>query len=305
MTDSQSEPNEMSMRFGRVLFATDFSPASEKALRYVGPFARRFGAEIYVTHVVSQHEFVEIEDRGVETFDSKRRRAESRVDVLLASADSADISHEVLVEQGGVWEVLSQLAERHNVDLIAAGTHGPHGFEKLVMGSTAETIERLSTRPVLLVGPDVIVDPLAMVNIGCILFATDFRPESRCAVEYACALARAYTAQLLILHVIDNPLDEALAARMSDEAFCRLRMAENKWPEQQLGVRPEFLVEFGSPEEQTLQVLAKRDVQLLVLSAPRMSHLQFNSRLPGPLSYHLVTRARCPVLTVREEKTSR
>jgi nucleotide-binding universal stress UspA family protein len=181
----------------------------------------------------------------------------------------------------------------------------PHGFEKLVEGSTAEEIERLSARPVLLVGPEVATDPQAEVNIGRILFATDFSPEASRSMEYACALATAYTAHPVVLHVVDNPFDEPLATKMLGEAFCRLQMVENKWPEHQLGVEPEYLVEFGSPEPLTLDTLAKRDVQLLVLTAAGTGRPWFKPRLPGPLAYNIVTHARCPVLAIRAEKSVR
>ena len=36
-----------------VLFATDFSPASEAAMPYAEAFARRYGAALTVAHVVS------------------------------------------------------------------------------------------------------------------------------------------------------------------------------------------------------------------------------------------------------------
>jgi nucleotide-binding universal stress UspA family protein len=303
MAETASQSRGISIRFDRILFATDFSSASEKALPYVAAFARRFGSEICVAHVLSPREVDDIAEQGVEGFALERDEAERRIDALLASAHFKDIPHQVLLEQGEVWPVLSRLATDRKVDLIAAGTHGPQGFEKLAEGSTAEEIERLSRRPVLLVGPETAVDPQAEVNIERILFATDFKPESRGSVDYAYALARAYAAQLMILHVVDNPLDEPLSTRMPREAFCRLCMAENQWPQHEPGIEPQFILEFGSPEQWTLDVIAQRNAQLLVLSAPRTAHplFMFKSHLPGPLAYKLITHARCPVLTIRSE----
>src|SRR5450756_1093859 len=39
--------------FKNILFATDFSPVSNQALKYAASLARRYGSAIYLTHVIS------------------------------------------------------------------------------------------------------------------------------------------------------------------------------------------------------------------------------------------------------------
>ncbi|HTU33488.1 MAG TPA: universal stress protein [Candidatus Acidoferrum sp.] len=304
MNEGTGQAEGISIHFDKILFATDFSPASATALPYVAAIVRRFNSQLWIVHIVSSREFEDTaEQQGVDPFTRVRQNAETPITALLNSTPFKDIPHHMLLERGEVMSTLSRLADEHAIDLIAAGTHGPHGLQKLVSGSTAEEIQRLARRPVLLVGPDVATDPQAEVNIERILFATDFRPESRFALEYAYALARAYAAHLIILHVVDNPLDEPLATRMSGEAFCRLRMLETKWPERRQSIEPEFVLEFGSRQQWTLDTIAKRDVQLLVLSAPRTAHPLLKSHLPGPLTYDIITHSRCPVITIRAEQS--
>jgi hypothetical protein len=60
-------------------------------------------------------------------------------------------------------------------------------------------------------------------------------------------------------------------------------------------------MEFGERESRTLDVVQKKDVQLLVLRATMGSHFGLSAHLPGTLEYNLVTRARCPVLTIHCE----
>ncbi len=300
MNESTGQAQGISIHLERILFATDFSPASAAALPYVAAMARRFGSQLWIAHIISPRESENITgEAGADPFARMRQNAETRITALLDSTPFNDIPHQVLLERGEVMPVLSRLADERAVDLIAAGTHGPHGLQKLSAGSTAEEIERLAKRPVLLVGPEVATDPQAEVNIQRILFATDFRPEQRFALEYAYALSLAYAAHLIILHVVDNPLDEPMATRMSGEAFFRLRMLENNWPEHRQGIEPEFVLEFGSRQQWTLDTLSKRDVQLLILSAPPTAHPLLKSHLPGPLAYDIITHARCPVLTIR------
>ena len=51
---------------------------------------------------------------------------------------------------------------------------------------------RLASVPVLVVGPEVVIDPQAEVRVERILYATDFLSESRRAMRYAYALAKHY-----------------------------------------------------------------------------------------------------------------
>jgi nucleotide-binding universal stress UspA family protein len=303
MKETASTADGIPVRFERILFAADFSPASATALPYVGAIARHFNSELFVAHVIPRSEYAHIpEAEHPAALQRMRQNAESRLTESLASINLPGVSHQVLIEHGEVLPVLSSLAAKYKADLIAAGTHGPHGLEKLMSGSTAEEISRIATRPVLLVGPQVKTPPQTEVHLRRILHATDFLPEARHALEFSYALAREYAALLLVLHVVDNPFGEPLATRMSADAFCRLRLLENRWPEGQRGVEPEFLLEFGSKEAKTLEILEKRGVQLLVLSEPTSSHPDLAGRLPGPLAYNLVTHACCPVLTIRSQR---
>lgn len=52
---------------------------------------------------------------------------------------------------GQVSDVIEEEAELWNADLIIVGTHGRRGFRRLLLGSVAESLARISTKPVLLV----------------------------------------------------------------------------------------------------------------------------------------------------------
>lgn len=147
-----------------------------------------------------------------------------------------------------------------------------HGVQKLLSGSVAEEISRLAACPVLLIGPEVASEPEAEVPPDRILHATDFSPESKHAMNYAYALARAYGAHLYFLHVAEDVLNEPLSTRMPADAFIRLRLLEKGWPPREEGIEPEFLVEFGSPEVRTLEVADQRVAQLIVLNVHGTTH---------------------------------
>jgi len=48
-------------------------------------------------------------------------------------------------------EQIEHTADTFGADLVVLGTHGRSGFKRLMLGSVAEAVTRMSTRPVLLV----------------------------------------------------------------------------------------------------------------------------------------------------------
>jgi nucleotide-binding universal stress UspA family protein len=296
-----SGPNgDTPIRLERILFATDFSPTAAIALPYAAAVARRFGSTIYVVHVIHADEYAHIEPNQLDsTLRQMKQVAEQQIKGLLASSHFNDIPFQVILDHGDPSAVISALVDRHNIDLIVAGSHGRHGIHKLLSPSMDESIARAAACPALLIGPEAAIEPEAEVNLKHMLLATDFSPESRRAVDYAYTLAKAYGANLYVFHVAEDIWSEPLSTRMSADAFCRMRLLEIGWPQGEQGIEPEFLVEFGPSETLILEAAAKHGVQLIVVGVPRTTHPHLSSHLPGPLAYNLASHSLCPVLAVR------
>jgi len=293
---------DVPLRFDKILLTTDFSPISEKALPYAAAIARHFGAMIYVAHVIPTEDYAHIpQSERVSALAGMKQQAERQIAAILASSHFQGISHKIVLDHGGVLPLLSRIAEEENIDLIVTGTHGKHGLQKLFSGSMAEEIFRIASIPVLAVGPEVVVDPHAEVNIKRILYSTDFSPESRKAMRYAYALAKQYDAEFFFLHVVEDVWQEPSSTRVAAETFFHVRMQEEGFADIREGMHPEFLIEFGMAEQLILEVARSREIQLMVLSVPQTVHPVLASHLPGPLAYNVVSHARCPVLGVRGE----
>ena len=56
---------------------------------------------------------------------------------------------EVLAKR--ICDSINEEAERWPADLIVIGTHGRHGFNHLLLGSVAEGVIRLATKPILMI----------------------------------------------------------------------------------------------------------------------------------------------------------
>jgi nucleotide-binding universal stress UspA family protein len=290
------------IQFRRILLTTDFSSISAKALPYAAAIARHFGATLHVVHVVATEDYAHMPaSEHPQALARMKRQADQQIMAILATSHFQGIPHKIILDHGDVLRVLCRIVEEQEIDLIVTGTHGKHGLQKLLSGSMAEEIFRLAGVPVLAIGPEVAVDPEAEVRLGRILFATDFSPESRRAMQYAYALAREYRAHLFFLHVVEDAWKEPFSTRVSADEYCRLQLHEKGFDVVAAGVEPEFLVQFGIAEELTLEVAQNRGIQLIVLSVPGTIHPVLSAHLPGPTAYNIVSHARCPVLGVRQK----
>jgi nucleotide-binding universal stress UspA family protein len=145
--------------YSRILVAIDESPASERAVEHAAGLARQLSAALCILHVVEMGWLTLGPELAVdvETNAEARRAAGKR---LLASASerarAAGIEAEIkLGETGAPMErIATEItgeAARWGADLVALGTHGRRGVERLVLGSVAEGVARHSAVPVLLI----------------------------------------------------------------------------------------------------------------------------------------------------------
>jgi nucleotide-binding universal stress UspA family protein len=285
-----STPTELSLR--NVLVATDFSPVSQSALAYVLPIAQKFRCTLHLAHVI-QPKPLDLTSPAIDSqMEQVRENAQAQMQSIAATVHG--ISCQTCVRDGQVWEVIEDLARRHHVDLVVVGTSGKSRVDKLLSGSVAEEIFRKSTCPVLTVGPHVKVNPLGSA-LKQILYLTNLKGESHCALDYAISLASHYKTQLMLLHVVEQ--DEP---RKLDYEWLKSyrRILRNLLPEgTDLPVEPVLRIEVGrNPSARILWVAEEIKADLIVMDVrpeePWATHLRDRA-------YEILSFAHCPVLTVR------
>jgi nucleotide-binding universal stress UspA family protein len=145
--------------FRRILYATDFSPGSERALRYAASLAQHGAAQLTILHAV-EHLPVGYDPIGVAPFDfaaynasiedaSKAKLREFVPDAIRLACDTDDV-----VTTGKPYVDILRIAQERQADLIVLGVHGRSALDKLVFGSTTEQVIRRATCPVLTVRED-------------------------------------------------------------------------------------------------------------------------------------------------------
>ncbi|HYL09561.1 MAG TPA: universal stress protein [Candidatus Acidoferrales bacterium] len=280
------------VRIKHILFATDFSPAADKALPYAAELARRYSSTVYAVHV-KQPDIYPLAPPSAwpklaEEEEEFQRLSKQHLDDALR-----EFPHELILQVGDIWPVLSGLIREKEIDLLVLGTHGRKGFQKAVLGSVAEAIFRQSRCPVLTVGPGVSSKVRNTAELNRILYATDFSTESLAAAPYAISLAREHRAQLVLLHLIERAKDDEVNS-------LRHTLAELVPLGADLRTEPDCIVERGAPGTKILEVAEGHGADLIVLGVryPKGSLTPVTHFLRSD-AYHIVAGATCPVLTVR------
>jgi nucleotide-binding universal stress UspA family protein len=180
------------------------------------------------------------------------------------------------------------------VDLIVLGTHGRSGVSKLLIGSVAERIFRQSTCPVLTVGPNVLGEPGSIADIHTILCPIDFTAESLAAFPYALSLAEENQARLYLMNVVPTPVLDY------EEVSLMARLKALVPPEAKMWCQPKAFVESGDAGDKILEQAEELGVDLIVLGIRPVSTLAgMRTHLGTATAYKVVSRAICPVLSVR------
>ena len=216
MTVLESKPERVETRnqpaaiaINNVLYATDFSEASEAAFPYATAICRKFGSTLHLAHVLSDSNLLlmtgVVESPNFEVlYEDARSLAQQKVDQI--AARFRDTPTRTYVRHGEVWDELSSIVAENGIDLIVVGTRGRGGLGKFLLGSVAEDILRHAPCPVLTVGPVCARAQLpefhssgpvpVQFKLDRIVYATNFTAESLKVAPIAFSLAAQFQARL-------------------------------------------------------------------------------------------------------------
>ncbi len=281
-----------SLSLKNILLATDFSPGSEMALKYARAIAQRHGSHVHTIHVNAPDSYQLLDpDAFAITFNGLAGDAQHLSDVLHGLLQG--LPSETPLRQGAVWEVVSDVVERNEIDLLVMASHGRHGIPKLVLSSVAEDVFRNVSCPVLTLGPDVKPCNVGELNIKKVLLATHFEKDSP-APLFAGLLCNEFRAELTALHVAEDPESAPSNHQIIGQLLSTVPAEACLWR------TPECVLRYGLPSTRILEVARELQSDLIVLGARHPEPARINSHLPWATAARVVAEAECPVLTVRQ-----
>ena len=144
--------------YRHVLVAIDGSHTSDMALGEAIRLAKDQGARLLIVHAVDETivpwgaEYIDPTDFWKFTVQSWREILDKATAAVAAAGLSAETKLiEIKTPGRRIPEVIAAEADAWPADIIVAGTHGRHGLSHVFIGSIAEGIIRVATKPVLLI----------------------------------------------------------------------------------------------------------------------------------------------------------
>lgn len=279
----------------KILFATDFSESSEKALAYVRKLAHHFDSAVTAVHVID----LSVATRSPEAtmgfpLPDLREAAEEGVRRVRRELRRQHITEKGVVLTGGspATQIIDYAAET-KPDLIVMGTRGKGNLERFMLGSTAEDVLRHVSCPVLTVGPHCIIPESEDVSWRHIVYATDFTPDTSHAALYALSLAQENQARITLCHIIPERMGEcadSLRSAFLDELNCMIPEEVREW------CSPECVVMQGTAPAAILKLASDGKANLIVMGVRPAIHIKTHA--PAGVTYKVLAGALCPVLTI-------
>jgi nucleotide-binding universal stress UspA family protein len=144
--------------YRRILVALDGSHTAGLGLKEAIRLGQALGAELCLVYVVDEStdsylagygEYTEICAAMVKT--GRQVLSEAQAEAAAAKVNAVTKLIELHTPGQRVSEVLVEEADAWSAELIVCGTHGRKGMSRIFLGSVAEGIIRVSTKPVLLI----------------------------------------------------------------------------------------------------------------------------------------------------------
>lgn len=132
----------------KILYPTDFSDCSLKALGYVKKFGEAGAKEVVIMHVRDTRMHVP------ETMKKLPEREQTDIQTLNKinrELGAMRIKAKTLLVNGVPFVEINKAAEKENASLIVMGSHGRSMVEEMLLGSVCGKVVRRTTRPALVV----------------------------------------------------------------------------------------------------------------------------------------------------------
>ena len=148
----------------KILHPTDFSENATQAQATAADLVGRLGGEIVLLHVLTESPLYSegilsvtkphvavLAEHVRDIYDAQRKWVEQALEERATALSQRGIKASWRTQLGVPFEEIVKIADEERVDMIALGTHGRGGLNRLLTGSVADRVIRLARCPVLTV----------------------------------------------------------------------------------------------------------------------------------------------------------
>jgi len=281
-------------RYRKILVAIDGSESSRNALVQAFRLAVDEKCWITVTSVIPPYTG-DLDLTGVtDVRTSLARPCEEALREAQKLAEQERVLVKTVCEEGETWERIVDLADAENADIIVMGRRGLRKMARTLVGSVTARVIGHTQRDVLVVPKD------ALVGWKKVVVGTDGSKFSKVAVDKAISFAQSYGGELLVISVVDVPVELYAEAPKAVEDMVRKAKgytAAVKSQAEAAGIKVETYVGEAEADEAILKLARDEAADMIVVGSHGRTGLR--RLLMGSVTEKVIGNAPCPVLVAR------
>jgi len=269
----------------KILVAIDFSECSFNALEHAITIANKAEAGVEMMFVIKPDSSREMFTEGPKTLSSM---VKDKFDEMLEKYQPLMGNNKLsyLISEGKVYHEIVKEADRKEIFLVMAGTHGASGFEEFWIGSNATRIVSALRKPVITIRGGVSVNR----NLEKMVLPLDSTPETRQKVPFSAYMAKICNAEIHILRLYSSNV-QAIIRRINSYAEQVVKHLEEE------NIR--YVLESVQSENltnSTIDYAMKINANLISI----MTEQEISARnlLLGPYAQQMVNHSPIPVLSI-------
>ena len=143
--------------FKKILYPTDFSDVSKKALQYIKKLKMAGAKEVIVFHVIDEREIEQISHLAEVTLDIKKLEkqreeyAQKEIGAIEAELKESGFDIKTRIEKGIPFKDILRVEEEEDISVVVIGSHGKSCIKEMLLGSVSEKVIRKSNKPILVI----------------------------------------------------------------------------------------------------------------------------------------------------------
>jgi nucleotide-binding universal stress UspA family protein len=143
--------------FEKILYPTDFSDVSKKALGFIKSLKDAGAKEVVVHHVIDEREIEQISHLPYLSMDvkelerKKEEHAKEEMEAIIRELKESGFTVKTRIKKGIPFTDILKAEEEENVSVVVIGSHGKSCISEMLLGSVSEKVIRKSNKPVLVV----------------------------------------------------------------------------------------------------------------------------------------------------------
>lgn len=276
-----------------ILCPTDFSPASEHAIRYADHLAHWMQAEMILFHNIHEPVAPDLKSFGGVLYaepirdPGQKQRLLDQLEALKGrladKGGSSPLSYVTKLSYGLTHENIAAEARNSQASLVAVASKRGEGWKQLFQGSVLPDVVREAPCPVLIIPPDASFKPYKKI-----VFASSLLEDDSADMHMVAELADLFQAEILFLHILTEYSVEE--RQQAEAAFLQFRQ---KLPSANASL---FIETHDQITEGINQFTQQAQADLLVMGYH--SHSFWESLFLEDYTKNLVQQSHVPMLVI-------